>query len=179
VPFNIRNIPNEIPHGDALNNKYVRIVHLNGIHHLAVVFCSCQGDHLPFDLMFSGFVPSTFQRINTIFTTKVLDMFRLSNLELKASAYQYFQLLHRLTSRASVPSPDLYNDLRKVSRAWRWMKKLKWAGYGHKKADPMKPTAGDLTVFCPACPQANVNLPPDWKSDPNRYSKYIILLLSY
>ena len=52
--------PPLIPRGDALNNKYVRIVHINGIHHLAVVFCSCLGEHLPTDLMFSGFVPATF-----------------------------------------------------------------------------------------------------------------------
>ena len=85
--------PPLIPRGDALNNKYVRIIHINGIHHLAVVFCSCLGEHLPTDLMFSGFVPTTFHRINTIFTFNVLDMFRLSNLKLKASAYNFFQLL--------------------------------------------------------------------------------------
>ena len=110
--------PPLIPRGDALNNKYVRIVHINGIHHLAVVFCSCLGEHLPTDLMFSGFVPATF-RINTTFNFNVLDMFRLSNLELKASAYNFFQLLDRLTSKAEVPSLKLYKDLGKVSRAWQ------------------------------------------------------------
>lgn len=110
--------PPLIPRGDALNNKYVRIVHINGIHHLVVVFCSCLGEHLPTDLMFSGFVPATF-RINTTFNFNVLDMFRLSNLKLKASAYNFFQLLDRLTSKAEVPSLKLYKDLGKVSRAWR------------------------------------------------------------
>lgn len=157
-----------VPVGDALDNKYLRIAHINGIHHLAVVFCSCHGDNLPTDLMFSGFVPTTFHRINTVFTMKVLDIFRLSNLELKASAYTYFQLLHRLTSNAEVPSPNIYNDLRKVSRAWRWIKKLKWAGYGHSSADPMTPAAGELSIFCPTCPQPGINLPLDWKDDPNR-----------
>jgi hypothetical protein len=168
--------PQNIPTGDALNNRYLRIVHINGIHHLAVVSCTCKGEHqLPIDFVHSGFIPSTFLKIRTVFTTKVLDIFRLSNLELKASAYQYFQLLQRLTEKAAVPSPNLYNDLRKVSRAWRWMKKLKWAGYGHKVADPMLPAAGEMSIFCPACPQPNVNLPSDWKNDPNRYVKFTIV----
>jgi hypothetical protein len=48
------------------------------------------------------------------------------------------------------------------------MKKLKWAGFGHKTADPMAPAAGELSIFCPACPQPNINLPDDWKTDKNR-----------
>ena len=163
--------PPLIPRGNALNNKYVRIVHINGIRHLAIVFCSCLGEHLPTDLMFSGFIPVTFQ-INTIFNFNVLDMFRLSNLELKASAYNFFQLLDWLTSKAEVPSPKLYKDLGKVSCAWRWMKKLKWAGYGHTSANPMNPAAGELTIFCPACPQPGINLPTNLKDDPNRYYSF-------
>lgn len=170
--------PSEIPTGDALNNPYCRIVHINGIHHLAVVSCMCNGEHqLPIDLVHSGFIPSTFIKIRTVFTTKVLDMFRWSNLELKASAYQYFQLLQRLTEKAAVPSPNLYNDLRKVSRAWRWMKKLKWAGYAYKDADPMQPAAGEMAVFCPACPQPNINLPSDWKYDINRYAQIKLIYI--
>jgi hypothetical protein len=158
-----------VPFGDALNNRYLRIVHHNGTHHLAVITCACHGeDCVVTDLMSSGFVPTTFHRIRTLFTTSVLDMFRLSNLELKASAYQYFQLIDRLNSKAGVPSPNLYHDLRKVSRAWRWMKKLKWAGFGHKAKDAMTPSAGTLAIFCPACPQPDINLPADWKYDPNR-----------
>ena len=42
------------------------------------------------------------------------------------------------------------------------MKKLKWARFGHKNADPMKLALGELAMFCPACPQAGVNLPDGW-----------------
>ncbi|KAF8799524.1 hypothetical protein BYT27DRAFT_7227815 [Phlegmacium glaucopus] len=97
-------------------------------------------------------------------------MFWLANLELKASAYQYFHLLHRLTAKTGTHVPNLYHDLRKVSRAWWWMKKLKWAGFGHTMADPAAPAAGQLSNFCPACPQPEINLPADWKDDPNRNS---------
>ncbi|KAF8804321.1 hypothetical protein BYT27DRAFT_7259306 [Phlegmacium glaucopus] len=163
--------PMRTPRADGLNNQYLRIAHVNGIHHLAVITCACQGDdQIPIDLMYSRLVPTSFTRMNTLFTTMVLDMFWLANLELKASAYQYFHLLHRLTAKTATHVPNLYHDLRKVSRAWRWMKKLKWAGFGHTMADPAAPAAGQLSNFCPACPQPEINLPADWKDDPNRNS---------
>ena len=164
-----------IPMADGLNNSYLRIGHVNGFHHLPVVMCACRGrDNLPIDLLYSRLVLTTFTRIHTLFTTMVLDAFRLANLELKASAYQYFQLLRRLTEKNTYKVPNLYHELRKVSRAWRWMKKLKWAGFGHKMADPMQPAAGELTLFCPACPQPHINLPPNWKDDPNRSINFIL-----
>jgi hypothetical protein len=159
-----------IPKKDAFNNHYVRIAHTNGIHHLAVVTCNCRGeDQIPIDLMNSRLVPTSFSIIRTLFTTMALDTFRLANLEMKASAYQYFQFLHRLTLKITSNVPNLYAELRKVSRAWRWMKKLKWAGFGCKTADATAPAAGELTLFCPACPQPGINLPTDWKGDENRY----------
>ncbi len=157
------------PKKDAFDNHYVRIAHTNGVHHLGVVTCTCRGlDDLPADLMFSRLVPSSFTIIRTLFTTMALDTFRLANLEMKASAYSYYKFIHRLTSKTTSNVPDLYPDLRKLSRAWRWMKKLKWAGFGHKTADPTTPAAGELSIFCPACPQPDINLPEDWKTDPNR-----------
>ena len=160
------------PKRDAFNNHYVRIAHTNGIHHLAVITCTCRAvDDIPIDLMYSRLVPTSFTRIRTLFTTMALDSFRLANLEMKASAYQYFQFIHRLTSKTTSNIPNLYPDLRKLSRAWRWMKKLKWAGFGHKTADVNDPAAGELSIFCPACPQPGVNLPTDWKNDENRYLK--------
>lgn len=165
-----------LPKKDAFNNHYVRIAHSNGIHHIGVVTCLCRGvDQIPIDFMYSRLVPTSFSTIRTLFTTMALDTFRLANLEMKASAYQYFQFIHRLTSKITSNVPNLYHDLRKLSRAWRWMKKLKWAGFAHKSvnsntpaADNMNPAAGGLSIFCPACPQPNINLPDDWKSDRNR-----------
>src|SRR6202041_1696419 len=79
----------EVPTSDALNNGYIRVVHTNGIHHLAMVTCQCQGEHrIPLDLVASNLLPTSFTRIRTRFTVQVLDHFRLCNLELKASAYQ-------------------------------------------------------------------------------------------
>ncbi|KAF8157947.1 hypothetical protein B0H34DRAFT_858828 [Crassisporium funariophilum] len=70
---------------------------------------------------------------------------------------------------------NLYNEFRRMSRLWRWMKKLKWAGYGHNKQDPLNPPAGSLANFCPTCPQPGRNLPQDWKNDPNRWVFRVLL----
>jgi hypothetical protein len=84
------------PRQDALSNHYVRVVHVNGIHHIALVTCACHGSEaVQADLMYNRLVPTTFSQYRTLFTVAVLDDFRLSNLECKASAYQYFQKLRR------------------------------------------------------------------------------------
>ncbi|KAF8952217.1 hypothetical protein BDZ97DRAFT_2066652 [Flammula alnicola] len=160
----------QIPTADAFNNSYVRVVHTNGIHHLAMVSCRCRGpDQLPVDLVACRLLPASFHRIRTLFSAQALDYFRLCNLELKASAYQFYQLLRRLTMpMAPADVVDLYNEFRRMSRLWRWMKKLKWAGYGHNGKDPMNVGPGELANYCPACPQPGINLPDNWKEDLNR-----------
>ena len=111
-----------------------------------------------------------FKRIKTLFTSQVLDMFRLCNLELKASAYQYYHLLCRLT-RPMAPTEvlDLYKEFRRMSRLWRWMKKLKWAGYAGGRKSVSEVKTGELGNFCPACPQPGINIPDNWKDDTARY----------
>lgn len=165
-----------LPTADALNNSYIRVVHTNGIHHLAMVTCQCQGEHrIPLDLVASNLLPTSFARIRTLFTVQVLDHFRLCNLELKASAYQFYQLIRRVTlPTRPAEVVNLYHELRRMSRLWRWMKRLKWAGYGHNERDPLNPEPGSLANFCPACPQVGINIPENWKDDVNRWvTKYL------
>ena len=43
---------------------YIRVVHMNGIHNIAMVSCECHGhDILLCDLLAVGLVPASFQRI--------------------------------------------------------------------------------------------------------------------
>jgi hypothetical protein len=158
------------PKADGLNNIYVRVLHTNGIHHIGLVTCSCHGqDTTALDLFACRLLPASFIRIRTIFTAQLMDYFRLCNLELKASAYQFYQLIRRLTlPMGQADMVNLYHEFRRMSRLWRWMKKLKWAGYGHNKQDCLNPPAGSLSIFCPTCPQPGSNLPEDWKLDKNR-----------
>jgi hypothetical protein len=115
------NSPQEVPTHDAFNNRYIRIVHMNGFHNMALLFCTCRGREVTHcDLMAAGVVPSSFQRYQTVFTHAVLDDIRLTNLECKSSAYQYFQKLCRQTAPMSPDSsPNLYNEIRRMSRIWR------------------------------------------------------------
>ena len=161
------------PAQDALNNQYVRVVHTNGIHHIALVSCNCRGQESAIqDLIYARLIPTSFKRIRTLFTTAVLDQFRYSNLEMMSSAYQFFQMLRRVTMpMAPTKVVNLYHELRRLSRLWRWMKKLKWNGYGQDAGQPIVvgPGAGELGIFCPACPQAGINIPLDWKDDSNKW----------
>ena len=169
----------EFPIGDVpyynsaqtIMGSYIRVVHTNGIHNIAMISCECQGhDMLPKDLIASRLLPASFERIRTLFSQQLLDRFRLCNLELKSSAYHFYHLLKRMTCPMAPDTVvDLYREFRRMSRIWRWMKRLKWAGYGNhdKKANEVKD--GELAVFCPTCPQPGVNIPDNWKSDPARY----------
>jgi hypothetical protein len=82
------------PTCDALSNQYVRVVHTNGVHHIALVFCTCQGhEQITTDLIYARWMPTSFVRFRTIFTLAVLDHFCYCNLEMRSSVYQFFQLL--------------------------------------------------------------------------------------
>jgi len=163
-------VPNA-PNCDALNNQYIWVVHTNGIHHIALVCCTCQGhEQITTDLIYARWVPTSFVQVRTIFTTAVLDHFRYCNLEMKSSAYQIFQLLQQVTNSLS-PSKvvNLYHELRRLSRLWRWVKKLRWAGYVQQVGQPINLKPGELGIFCLACPQVGINLPENWKEDSNRW----------
>ena len=89
---------------------------------------------------------------------------------MSSSAYKFFQLLRRVTNSLS-PSKvvNLYHELRRLSRLWRWVKKLRWAGFAQRVGQSTEPKPGELGIFCPACPQVGINLPDDWKDNPNRW----------
>jgi len=143
-----------VPTSNALDNTYVRVIHTNGVHHLAMVACRCRGSaNVPLDLLGGGLMPASFDHIKTLFSTAVLNHFRLCNLELKASAYQFYQLICHMTQPLAPASvANLYHELCRMSCLWTWMKKLKWAGYGHNNKDTTNSDAGELANFCLACP---------------------------
>jgi hypothetical protein len=157
------------PAKDEFDNPFVLIVDSSQLLSLPAVYCGCENaaaDDLQFlDLQF---FPASFKTIKTVFTFRCLDDFRLSNLECKTSAYQYFQRLRRLTNPAFPYSvPNRYAELRRVSRKWRNLKLWKWFGFGHRGEPPGR---ADMALFCAACPQPGVNLPPDWEV---RYTEYV------
>ncbi|KAG1723626.1 hypothetical protein EDB19DRAFT_1645171, partial [Suillus lakei] len=103
-----------------------------------------------------GFFPASFNRPKTVFTFRVLGDFLLDNLECGTLALNYYSKLRRMTS-SMFPHlvPDRYRELMRVAQQWRQLKTMKWYGFGHRSDNP---NAGDLTLFCPACPQPGINI---------------------
>jgi hypothetical protein len=164
----------QIPSAQRTMGTHVRVVHTNGIHNIAMIGCECQGpEEFPNDLVAARLMPTSFERIRTLFSGQLLDYFRMSNLETKSSAYQFYHLLQRLTNPMDPGAVvNLYREFRRMGRIWRWMKRLKWAGYGNKDKMASDVAPGELSVFCPACPQPGINIPDNWKDDPARYAYY-------
>ncbi|KAI6024926.1 hypothetical protein BKA83DRAFT_4124738 [Pisolithus microcarpus] len=104
--------------------------------------------------------PASISKPKTAFTFDVLDHFLIDALECKTSAMSFYQKLKRFTNNA-FPERDRYRELMRVSQLWRDLKHRKWFGFGHDMEQD--PGDGGLALFCPACPQPCVNLPPDWK----------------
>ncbi|KAI6000355.1 hypothetical protein F5J12DRAFT_784372 [Pisolithus orientalis] len=67
-------------------------------------------------------------------------------------------LLHNLQCLSSSGANDRHRELLRVARMWWLLKLLKWQG-SHMSAEDASPR--ELVLFCPACPQPNINIPED------------------
>lgn len=173
----VPNIPAET------SGQVLTVVDTSGVHQVIVRPCRCNSNQEPDDiqLLKMGLFPTSFTRIRTVFTLHVLDTYRLDNLVCNTTAYQFYKRLRRITSPAfphSVPvrSPlfyDLiltqyqnrYRELIRVGRQWRNLKYRRWFGFAYVDREPRP---AELALFCAACPQPNINLPPNWQEDENQ-----------
>ena len=160
---------------DNHNNKFLFIVDSTWLLSLPVVSCSCPNADAADKLLLNlELLPASYGSIKTVFTFCCLDDYRLSNLECKTSAYQYFQKLRRLTNLAFPHAvPNRYNEFHQVTCQWRNLKLRKWFGFGHHSGNPGK---GSLVLFCPTCPQPRVNLPTDFKT---QYTEYAVIFFCH
>jgi hypothetical protein len=159
--FQIDPLRTPTPSKDELEIEHLLLVDASGLISLPAIWCSCEAaDRKPDeDLLDLQLFPVSYTKIKTVFTFRCLDDYRLSNLECKTTAYQYYQKLRRLTNPALPQSvPNRYNEFRRATRQWRNLKLRKWFGFGHQLLPPMK---GTMALFCAACPQPGVNLPAD------------------
>ena len=156
---------------DDYGNHLLLIVDVTGLHFIHIVWCKCAHARKDLQLLKLHLFPATTKEIKTVFTFRCLDDYRISSLETKASAYQYFNKLRRITSSAFPHSvTNRYAELRRVAREWRNLKYLKWNGFGHNNKQPGR---GNLALFCGVCPQPNVNLPADWETKYQRHVFHI------
>lgn len=171
------------------SGDHILIVDVTGLSILPINACACSREiQTTFtDLLDLRLFSSSFTDPRTVFTFNVLRDYRHSNLEMHVSAHQYFQKLRRVTNSAFPHLvPNRYQELRRVSRQWRNLAYRRWHGYGMRATELsssgdlsatvpdgnqsstqqsvvlIEPGAGDLALFCAACPQPNINLPSDW-----------------
>lgn len=173
------------PREDGFGNPFITVIDTSGFHTLPLVVCNCSSiQENVRDCLAAGLFAASFRQISTLVTTHCLEEFRLSNLECKTTNYQYHNFLRRKTNAAFPKSiPSRYAEMRRLSRQWRILKKEKWhgtwaeepvdSGEEHQaeqeQGNPMPPRKSiPMGIFCAACPQPYVNLPPNWQEDINR-----------
>lgn len=156
---------------DRAGAKMMIIIDRSGIHHIGITSCRCEdAKSIDMQLLEAGIYPATQKDPRTGFTFAVLDEYLIENRECKVSASNFYNKLRRMTSNAFPQSlPDRYRELLRVSRQWRDLKYRKWHGFGFRKSEP---GPGELAIFCPACPQPGINLPNNWREDPEQYVSY-------
>ncbi|KAF9542834.1 hypothetical protein CPC08DRAFT_738695 [Agrocybe pediades] len=109
----------------------------------------------------------------------------------KASTYDFYHALEKMTSNVSVRPPrslrkdksvawistSRYRALFHMIMQWRHLKMLKWSGRGHDPIGVAGTRDGELAVECPSCPIPGVNLPEGWDQAPeNRKFLYMLIV---
>ncbi|KAF5384117.1 hypothetical protein D9615_003278 [Tricholomella constricta] len=151
----------------AYGNDFV-VVHVNGVHEVAVDFCNCETAQLSFvQLLCHHWYPATVSQPKSAATFAVLKHFHLLTFESKASCFEFYHALTRLSDNTGIIKiKDRYSAFMRMVREYRHIKMLKRSGRGHDPAGAAGTAAGELAVLCPACPQPGLNLPSGWQNEP-------------
>ncbi|KAF9462998.1 hypothetical protein BDZ94DRAFT_1259836 [Collybia nuda] len=162
----------------AFANDFV-IVHINGIHNVSVDFCDCETAQLPFiQLLRYRWFPATVGNPKSAATFLVLKHFHILTFESKASCFEFYHTLTRLTDNTETEgTKDRYSAFLRMVREYRHIKMLKRSGRGHNPTGAAGTKPGECAVLCPACPQPDLNLPPGWeKASPGQRWIYSLFL---
>ncbi|KAH9848497.1 hypothetical protein C2E23DRAFT_739298 [Lenzites betulinus] len=156
------------------------VVDIHGQHNIALSFCACDqakkaGSRYE-QLLRRRLFPATQTDPNTAFTFRLLEHYHIQSLQGKISMYDYYTTLERQTDNTgSVKLQDRYKAFMRVVAQWRHLKMLKRAGRGHDPTGVDGTREGELAIRCPACPQPDINLPPNWE-DASDDLKYLYIL---
>ncbi|KAF6750154.1 hypothetical protein DFP72DRAFT_851846 [Ephemerocybe angulata] len=159
------------------SGSIITVVHTNGFHHLPTFPCFCV-NALSEDLQYldKGFYPASWKKISTVFTFQVLKTVHLYRVHAHVSNETFTEILRRLTNYIFPgTAPNRKRELARVWQQWNHLINLKRNGFGHVRPGS-KPDVGDLALFCPACPQPDVNLPSGWEEDPDqwKFRRYLV-----
>ena len=144
------------------------VIHTNGIHEVAIQYCGCSRAIDPhIQLLRWGFYPASQQIIKTCATFTLLDLLHKLALTSKASTYDFYRALEKLSNNTGISVPKhRYRELFRINMQWRHLKLLKWGGRAHDPTGAAATRSGELTLLCPSCPHPGINLPENWKDAP-------------
>ena len=114
----------------------LRAIHTNRIHEVAIQYCGCSRKiphHI--QLLRHGFYPASQQFVKTCTTFTLLDQLHKFALTTKASTYDFYHALEKITTNMGIAVPKLrYHALFRMTMQWQHLKLLKWGGRGHDPA---------------------------------------------
>ncbi|KAG1796689.1 uncharacterized protein HD556DRAFT_1306879 [Suillus plorans] len=148
----------------AFDDDFV-ILDIDRVHEVALDFCGCSyAQSHTTQILRARLYPATCSEPKSAATFRLLQHFQILTFESKASAFEYWQTLVRLTDNTGIkPCKDCYESLLRMIKQWRNITLLKCFGRGHDPAGVDTTEPGACTVLCPACPHPGKNLPKDWK----------------
>ncbi|KAG8962207.1 hypothetical protein FRC05_005478 [Tulasnella sp. 425] len=146
--------------------RTLQLFDINGQHEIPTLFCQCselyhdQGDQL----LAVHLYPASDDAPRTAFSFRLMKHFLLSQLEMCCSAASYYDMLALQTDNVNTRAlKKCYSQFISCTREWKVIKTLMRAN--SKTGTDLK--AGEATVKCGFCPIPGVNIPEDWKSDPD------------
>ena len=151
----------------AVEPTSITVVHTTGIQQCRISFCECRNPESrervsnAIQLWSNGLYPATFKRTRTVFSRQLLRQYRHLNLQSKITAHDFFSALRRLTNNAfPMEVKNRYREFMAAYRQYLYLCTLRWSNC---RADRIH-EPHSLVVRCPACPQPNINMDPEWKN---------------
>jgi hypothetical protein len=97
-----RSCPTKLP-----ANVGFRVIHSNGIHHVAIDQCRCHGMDFYKQLLQIGWWPGTPLEPKTAATFEVLNHFHILNLQGKVTGYSFYRTLEYQTDNTGLEPPPV------------------------------------------------------------------------
>jgi len=157
------------------------VIHTNGLHEVAFNYCGCSRaipQHL--QLMRRRFYPASQMVIRTCASFEVLDILHKFSLTTKASTFDFYRAIEKLTSDSGLAVPSYRcRVLSRILLQWRHLKLLKWSGRAHDPAGVDATLPGQLALRCPSCPYQGINLSDEWEDSPPEKRSVVFGLVKF
>ncbi|KAK0220662.1 hypothetical protein IW262DRAFT_1462008 [Armillaria fumosa] len=149
------------PHLCPAFGDHFTIIDTNGIHDVALNFCSCICKcPLAMQLQHAWLFPATGREPHTAVTTVALKQFQMLTFMGKISAYRYYYSLAQLTDNTNTKTPsDNYSAFIQIVCEWSFIWQLKRVGIGNDPDRWKSAKPASCAVECLACLWLGINIP--------------------